>query len=69
MNGIFKIKGLGVTKSGGYGRGDQLVVLNITIPDILTEKQKTLMEELAQEFDEATPKTRKGFKEKFMGIF
>jgi molecular chaperone DnaJ len=43
---IFRIKGVGVTKSNGYGRGDELVYLNIKIPDNLTERQKVLMEEL-----------------------
>ena len=66
---MFRLKGLGVTKSNGYGRGDQLVHLNIIIPGSLNEKQKTLMEELAKEFTEANPKTRKGFKDKFMEFF
>jgi molecular chaperone DnaJ len=66
---VFRLKGLGVTKSNGYGRGDQLVHLNIIIPVGLNEKQKTLMEELAKEFTEASPKTRKGFKDKFMDFF
>ncbi len=66
---VFRLKGMGVTKSNGYGRGDQLVYLNIVIPESLSDKQRTLLEGLAQEFNEAQPKTRKGFKEKFMGIF
>ncbi len=65
---VFRVKGLGVTKSNGYGRGDQLVYLNIVVPKTLTDKQKELMEELARELKDA-PKTRKGFKEKFAEIF
>ena len=66
---VFRLKNLGVTKANSYGRGDQLVYLNIVIPKTLTEKQKTLMEELSKEFDDAHPKNRKGFKEKFREIF
>ena len=66
---VVRLKGLGVTKSNGYGRGDQLVYLNIVIPSGLNEKQKDLVEELAKEFNDANPKTRRGFKEKFREIF
>jgi molecular chaperone DnaJ len=66
---VFRLKGLGVTKTTGYGRGDQLVYLNIVIPTTLSETQRTVMEGLAREFAEASPKSRKGFKEKFMEIF
>ncbi|HVN97051.1 MAG TPA: molecular chaperone DnaJ [Syntrophorhabdaceae bacterium] len=66
---VFRLKGLGVTKSNGYGRGDQLVYLNIVVPSNLSEKQRNLMEELAKEFGEASPKMRKGVKERFKEIF
>lgn len=66
---VFRLKSLGVTKANGYGRGDQLVYLNIVIPKSLNEKQKNLMEELAKEFNETNPKARKGFKEKFVEMF
>ena len=65
---VFRLKGLGVNKSNGYGRGDQLIYLNIVIPSDLTDRQKNLVEELASEF-KSSPTTRKGFKEKFMEFF
>lgn len=65
---VFRLKSLGVTRSNSYGRGDQLVYLNIVIPSDLTDRQKSLVEELAAEF-KSTPTTRKGFKEKFMEFF
>lgn len=65
---VFRLKNLGVSKSNGYGRGDQLVYLNIVIPAGLTDRQRGLIEELAAEFKES-PQTRKGFKEKFMEFF
>jgi len=66
---ILKIKGLGVIKSNGYGRGDQLIYLNIKVPKHLTEKQKQLMEELAREFNEEIVTPRKGFKERVREFF
>jgi molecular chaperone DnaJ len=66
---VFRLKGLGVTRASSYGRGDQLVYLNIVIPSELTDRQKTLVEELSEEFKDTSPKTRKGFKEKFMEFF
>ncbi len=66
---VFRLKGFGVTKSNGYGRGDQLVYLNIVVPKTLTGRQKSIMEALAKEFSETTPKARKGFKEKFAEMF
>lgn len=66
---IFRLKGLGISKSNGYGRGDQLVYLNIVVPNELTEQQKSLVTQLADEFKDAEPKTKKGFKEKFMEFF
>ncbi len=66
---VFRLKGLGVNKANSYGRGDQLVYLNIVIPTELTDRQKSLVEEMAEEFKDTSPKTRKGFKEKFMEFF
>ncbi|MBA4418596.1 MAG: molecular chaperone DnaJ [Syntrophus sp. (in: bacteria)] len=66
---VIRLKGLGVAKSNGYGRGDEFVYLNIVIPTTLTERQRGLMEELAKEFDGDIGNTRKGFKEKFKGFF
>ncbi len=67
---VFRIRNLGVTKSNGYGRGDELVYLNITIPTDLTERQRLLLEELAQELNGGTDATRRsGFKEKFKEMF
>ncbi len=66
---VMRIKGLGVAKSNGYGRGDQLVYLNIVIPTSLSERQKGLLEELAKEFNGQSGATHKGFKEKVKGFF
>ena len=66
---VFRIKGLGVIKSNGYGRGDELVYLNIAIPTDLTERQRDLLQELAQEFNGVASPSRRGIKEKFKEFF
>ncbi len=66
---VIRLKGLGVAKTNGYGRGDQLVYLNIVIPQSLTERQKGLLEELAREFNGDAGIAHKGFKDKFRGFF
>ena len=66
---VFRLRNLGVAKSNGYGKGDELVYLNIVIPSTLTDRQRQLMEELAQEFGGHTGATHKGFKEKFREFF
>ena len=45
-----KLKGKGMPKLHGYGRGDLLVRVNVSIPENLTKKQRTLITELAKEF-------------------
>lgn len=66
---VFRLKNLGVAKSNGYGRGDELVYLNIVIPTSLTERQRELMEALSKEFGGDAGTAHKGFKEKFKGFF
>jgi molecular chaperone DnaJ len=38
-------------RMGGYGRGDLLVRVNVVVPKKITQRQKTLLEELAKELD------------------
>jgi molecular chaperone DnaJ len=66
---VFRIKGLGVIKSNGYGRGDELIYLNIGIPTDLTERQRALLQELAQEFNGNIGASKRGIKEKFKEFF
>lgn len=68
-NKVFRLKGLGVTKSNGYGRGDEVIHLNIVIPENLNERQRSLLEELANEFNQDIGVTEKGFKERFKQFF
>jgi molecular chaperone DnaJ len=46
---ILRLKGEGMNSS--QGRGDELVHINVLVPEKLTPKERKLMEELAQEFE------------------
>jgi len=49
---IIKLKGKGMPRLRGYGKGDLLVRVDISVPEKLTRQQKALLEELAKEFDQ-----------------
>jgi len=48
---ILRLKGKGMPRLRGYGRGDLLVRVNVTVPEKLTQKQRALLEQLATELD------------------
>ena len=45
----FRLKGYGMPRMNGSGRGDAFVMMNISIPKKLNKKQKNLITELAKE--------------------
>ncbi|MCC5813422.1 MAG: molecular chaperone DnaJ [Leptospira sp.] len=49
---VFRMKGLGIPYIGAYGKGDQHVVVKISIPKKLSKRQKELLEEFAKESGE-----------------
>ena len=51
---IFKLKGKGMPRFRGFGKGNLLVRINVSVPDKLTQRQKNLLEELSTEFDQNT---------------
>jgi molecular chaperone DnaJ len=66
---VFRIRGHGVPKANGYGRGDQFVHLHVSVPKDITEKQKELLEELSREFQNGSGTSHRSFKEKFREFF
>ena len=46
-----RVKGQGMPKMRGYGKGDLIVKIGIVIPEKLTSQQQTLIEQLAKEFN------------------
>jgi molecular chaperone DnaJ len=49
---IIRIKGKGMPRFRGYGNGDFLVRVRILVPEKLTDQQRTLLEQLAKEFNQ-----------------
>ncbi len=46
---VFKLKGKGLPKLNGWGKGDQFVKMSVEIPRNLSSKQKKLLEDLDRE--------------------
>ena len=46
---VLRLGGKGLPDVNGYGRGDELVVVDITIPDRLTKEERKLVEQLAEQ--------------------
>jgi molecular chaperone DnaJ len=47
-----RLKGKGMPRFRGYGKGDLLVRVGISVPEKLTSKQRQLLEQLAEEFNQ-----------------
>jgi molecular chaperone DnaJ len=57
---IIRLRGKGMPRLRGYGRGDMLVRVDIAVPEKLTPQQRALLEQLAKEFDQdVKPKSRR----------
>jgi molecular chaperone DnaJ len=58
-----RLRGKGMPRFRGYGKGDLLVRVGISVPEKLTAKQRALLEQLAEEFkqDVKHKKSRFGF--------
>lgn len=54
-----KVKGKGMPRFRGYGKGDLFVRVGIAIPEKVNSKQRQIIEQLAKEFDEPVNKGRK----------
>ncbi|MBE7438438.1 MAG: molecular chaperone DnaJ [Spirochaetales bacterium] len=53
---IFRLKGKGMPYLGGYGKGDQHVIIQVRTPRNLNGKARTLVTELARELAEEEPR-------------
>jgi molecular chaperone DnaJ len=50
-NTILTVRGRGLPRSNGHGRGDELVRINVNVPEKLNERQKALLRELEKDLD------------------
>ncbi len=66
---IFRLRGKGVPQHGGSGRGDQIVTIQLEVPEKLTEKQRGLLEQFAAETGEEVHPQRKTFLDKLKQLF
>jgi molecular chaperone DnaJ len=57
---VIRVKGKGMPRFRGYGRGDLIVRVGIAVPEKITAQQRALLEQLAKEFDQdAQSRSRK----------
>lgn len=57
---IIRLRGKGMPRFRGYGRGDMLARVDVQVPDKLSAQQRALLEQLAKEFDQdVKPKGRR----------
>ena len=57
---VIRLKGKGMPRFRGYGKGDLLVRVGVAVPEKLTSQQRALLEQLAKEFNQdVQPKGRK----------
>lgn len=66
---VLRIKGKGMPKRAGIGRGDQRVEVTVDVPTQLTDRQRELLEELAKELKDDVSPVRKGFMDKLRELF
>lgn len=64
-----RIKGKGMPKRAGMGRGDQRVEVQVEVPTTLTPRQRELLEELSRELGVEVTPVRKGFMDKLKDLF
>ena len=49
---VIRLRGKGMPRFRGYGKGDLLARIGISVPEKLTAQQRGLLEQLAKEFDQ-----------------
>lgn len=68
---IFRLKGKGLPSVQGYGKGDQLIHLNVWTPKDLTSEERKMLERMKElpNFDPKPKKGEKGFFERMKDYF
>lgn len=64
-----RLRNKGMPKFGGYGRGDQIVTVQVEVPTSLTDDQKKLVEQLAESFGGDVHPQQRTFLDKLKGLF
>ncbi len=68
---ILRLKGKGIKELNGYGRGDQLIHINVWTPKSVSSEERTILEKLrsSPNFQPKPNKSDKGFFEKMKDFF
>jgi len=70
---IMRLKGKGLPSLNSYGKGDQIIQVNVWVPKHMTTEEKKTMEKLrdAKNFqpDEGETRKEKSFVDKIRGMF
>ena len=68
---VFKLKDKGIPDVNGYGKGDEMIVINVHIPSKLSNEEKDMMEKLrsSDNFVPKASKEEKNFFDKVKDIF
>jgi molecular chaperone DnaJ len=66
---ILRIRGKGMPRRTGVGRGDQRIEVTVEVPNNLTPRQRELIEQLAKELGEEVTPVRRGFMDKLKDLF
>lgn len=66
---VFRLKGKGIPDVNGFGRGDQLVRVQVVTPTRLTERQKELLREFVSLGGDRGQGNEKGFFERVKDVF
>ena len=66
---VFKLRGRGIPKLGGRGRGDQYVRMTVEVPKNLSQRQKELLREFDSCGDDRNYQKRKSFFDKIKNMF
>lgn len=66
---VFRLKGRGINRLRGVGRGDHHVKVEVTVPTNLTQKQREILREFGKTLNETNKGKEKGFFDKVREAF
>lgn len=66
---VFKLKGKGIPRISGHGRGDQYVRMTIEVPKNLSQSQKALLQDFDNGAEDKNYQKRKSFFDKIKDMF
>lgn len=66
---VFRLKNRGIKNVRGTNKGDQYVKVKVIVPKKLTEKQRHILEQFAEECGESNDSEKKGFFDKIKDSF